>query len=176
PRSGLPKRRGGYGGNRSRTRTASPCLDRVYLVHQDFDPGDRHHPRRDGDLFDLIAAPTVPQEIFRGAVEFRPARTSSSWRRNAAPSDTAMETPMKYMLLIYSNESEWQGLPKAEIDDRVAAYRGYTEALTQAGVVVALDRLQPATSATTVRVAGGKTNVLNGPYAESPDHLGCFYM
>ena len=83
---------------------------------------------------------------------------------------------MKYMLLIYSNESEWQGLPKAEIDDRVAAYRGYTEALTQAGVVVALDRLQPATSATTVRVAGGKTNVLNGPYAETREQLGGFYM
>ncbi len=83
---------------------------------------------------------------------------------------------MKYILLIYSNESEWQDLPKAEIDERVAAYRAYTEALTQAGVVVALDRLQPASSATTVRVAAGKTNVLNGPYAETREQLGGFYM
>ena len=83
---------------------------------------------------------------------------------------------MKYILLIYSNESEWQGLPKPEVDHRVAAYRAYTEALTQAGIVIALDRLQPAASATTVRIAGGKTNVLNGPYAETKEQLGGFYM
>jgi hypothetical protein len=83
---------------------------------------------------------------------------------------------MKYMLLIYSNEGEWQTAPKAEIDQRMAAYRAYSEALAQAGVMVAGERLHPASSATTVRVSGGKTNVLNGPYAETREQLGGFYM
>ncbi len=70
---------------------------------------------------------------------------------------------MKYMLLLYANESAFQALPKAEAERGIAAYHAYTEALTQAGVRVASDRLQPVASATTVRVADGKTTVLNGP-------------
>src|SRR5207302_2822545 len=87
-----------------------------------------------------------------------------------------MESAMKYMLLIYSNEGQWQDLPKSEIDQRMAAYRAYTEALTGAGVLVAGDRLQRADTATTVRVANGKTNVLNGPYAETREQLGGYYL
>src|ERR1700687_5809325 len=83
---------------------------------------------------------------------------------------------MKCMLLIYSNESEWQTVPKDEIDHRVAAYRAYTDAMLQAGVLTARDRLQPSTTATTVRIAEGKTNVLNGPYAETREQLGGYYL
>ena len=49
---------------------------------------------------------------------------------------------MKYMLLIYGNEGEWQGLSKSEADQRMAAYRAYTEALTGAGAMVGGDRLR----------------------------------
>jgi hypothetical protein len=87
-----------------------------------------------------------------------------------------METTMKYMLLIYVDEGGFQRLPKDEAERGLAAYQAYTEALTQAGVRVASDRLQPVASATTVRVANGKTNVLNGPYAETREQLGGFYM
>jgi len=83
---------------------------------------------------------------------------------------------MKYMLLIYSNEGQWQDLAKSEIDQRMAAYLAYTEALTGAGALVAGDRLQRADMATTVRVANGKTNVLNGPYAETREQLGGYYL
>jgi hypothetical protein len=86
------------------------------------------------------------------------------------------DTAMKYMLLIYANESAFQGLPKAEAERGMAAYQAYTEAMQQAGVRVASDRLQPVASATTVRVADGKTSVLNGPYAETREQLGGFYM
>ena len=48
--------------------------------------------------------------------------------------------------------------------------------MKQAGVTIASDRLQPVASATTVRIANGKTNVLNGPYAETREQLGGFYM
>jgi hypothetical protein len=80
------------------------------------------------------------------------------------------------MLLIYADESAFQTLPKPETERALAAYQAYTEAMTQAGVRVASDRLQPVASSTTVRVANGKTNVLNGPYAETREQLGGFYM
>src|SRR5258707_13488155 len=83
---------------------------------------------------------------------------------------------MKYMLLIYGVESEWQASPEAEVEQRLAAYRAYTDAMVKAGVLVAGDRLQPVASATTVRLADGKTNVLNGPYAETREQLGGYYM
>jgi hypothetical protein len=87
-----------------------------------------------------------------------------------------MEIAMKYMLLIYSNEGEMQAAPRAEIDQRMAAYQAYTDAMLQAGILVAGDRLQRASSATTVRVADGKTQVLNGPYAETREQLGGYYL
>src|SRR5205085_11704433 len=93
-----------------------------------------------------------------------------------APRQSAMESAMKYMLLIYSNESQWQGLAKSEIDQRMAAYLAYTEAMTKAGVIVGGDRLRSADATTTVRVANGKTNVLNGPYAETREQLGGHYL
>jgi hypothetical protein len=83
---------------------------------------------------------------------------------------------MKYMLLIFGNESEARAISKPELAERIAAYRAYTDAMQQAGVLLASDRLQPVESATTVRVASGKTNVLNGPYAETREQLGGYYM
>ena len=83
---------------------------------------------------------------------------------------------MKYMLLIYGNEGEWQALPKNENDQRMAAYRAYTNAMITAGAMTAGDRLRHSDAATTVRVADGKTSVLNGPYAETREQLGGYYL
>lgn len=83
---------------------------------------------------------------------------------------------MQYMLLIYGSESDWQAAPKDEVDQRMAAYRAYTEAMIKAGAMVAGSRLQPVAAATSVRIAGGKTNVLNGPYAETREQLGGYYV
>jgi len=83
---------------------------------------------------------------------------------------------MKYMLLIYGNEANAQAASKADIDQMLAAYGAYTEALKKAGVIVDGNRLQRSTSATTVRTTGGKTNVLDGPYAETKEQLGGYYI
>ena len=83
---------------------------------------------------------------------------------------------MKYLLLIYGNEAGMQQASKAETDQMHAAYGAYTEAMIKAGVIAGGERLRPTTSATTVRVANGKTNVLNGPYADTKEQLGGFYM
>jgi len=83
---------------------------------------------------------------------------------------------MQYILLIYGDEARFQSLTPQQIGEVVSAYGAYTEALRQAGVLLASDRLRPTTTATTVRVDGGKTQVLNGPYAETKEQLGGFYL
>lgn len=83
---------------------------------------------------------------------------------------------MQYMVLIYVDESGMQDLTASQIGEELAAYGAYGEALRKAGVMVSADRLQPAASATTVRVANGKTEVLNGPYAETREQLGGYYQ
>ncbi len=83
---------------------------------------------------------------------------------------------MKYMLLLYSSEGTFQAMPAADRERAVAAYHAYTEAVTKAGARIASDRLRPSAEATTVRIADGKTTVLNGPYAETKEQLGGFYM
>ena len=83
---------------------------------------------------------------------------------------------MNYMLLIYQSEAGFANATKADFDNMMAAYGAYTQAMVKAGVMKAGDALQPSTSATTVRVASGKPKVLNGPYAETKEQLGGYYM
>ncbi|HZT55025.1 MAG TPA: YciI family protein [Burkholderiaceae bacterium] len=83
---------------------------------------------------------------------------------------------MQYMLMIYSNESRWTKMTQTEREQGVAAYSAYTEALKKAGVLAGANRLQPTSAATTVRIANGKSQVLNGPYADAKEQLGGYYM
>ena len=83
---------------------------------------------------------------------------------------------MKYLLMIYSDEARIEAQSKAETEQLHAAYMAYTEALRKAGVIVGGERLRPTGSATTVRVVNGKNQVLNGPYAETREQLGGYYM
>ncbi|MCC6363368.1 MAG: YciI family protein [Bryobacterales bacterium] len=83
---------------------------------------------------------------------------------------------MQYLLMLYSAEKGWDRLSKAEQEQAVAAYMAYTEALQKAGVYKGSNRLQPISSATTVRVENGKPQVLDGPYADSKEQLGGYYL
>ncbi len=83
---------------------------------------------------------------------------------------------MQYLLMLYSEEASWNKLTKAEQEQGVAAYRAYTEALTKAGVLKGSNRLQPSSAATTVRIANGKPQVLDGPYVESKEQIGGYYL
>lgn len=83
---------------------------------------------------------------------------------------------MQYMILIYGNEAAESAVSPADMGKIMSAYKAYSEALVKAGVMVSGERLHPSTSATTVRVTGGKNQVLNGPYAETREQLGGFYM
>jgi len=79
-------------------------------------------------------------------------------------------------LMLYVNETGWPKLSKAEQEQGMAAYTAYTEALTKAGALKGTNRLQPSSLATTVRIASGKTQVLDGPYADSKEQLGGYYL
>jgi hypothetical protein len=83
---------------------------------------------------------------------------------------------MQYMLLIYSDEKAAAAMPKADLNKMLPAYEAYTKALQSAGALVAGDRLKTTDSASTIRVRDGKSQVLDGPYAETKEQLGGFYI
>ena len=83
---------------------------------------------------------------------------------------------MKYVLLIYGNETAMTSAPEAAMKEMLAAYGAYSQAMAEAGVMVAGDRLRPSSAATTVRTTNGKTQVLDGPYAETKEQLGGYYV
>jgi len=83
---------------------------------------------------------------------------------------------MQYLLLLYSNEAGWEKMTPAEQQQGYAAYMAYTEALKTAGAYVGSNRLRPISTATTVQANNGKTQVLNGPYADTKEQLGGYYL
>ena len=83
---------------------------------------------------------------------------------------------MQYILMLYVNEAGWPKLTQAEQEQGIAAYTAYTEALTKARVLKGAGRLQPSSTATTVRIADGKPQVLDGPFADSKEQLGGYYI
>ena len=83
---------------------------------------------------------------------------------------------MQYILMIHGNEAAMQSAPKAQMEQMMAAYRAYSEAMVSAGVMRGGERLHPSSAATVVRAPGGKTQVLNGPYAEIKEQLGGYYV
>jgi hypothetical protein len=86
------------------------------------------------------------------------------------------ETVMKYMLLIYANEAGWSNLTQDQKGQAMAAYGAYTEAVNAAGVRLGSNRLRDTDTATSVRMVNGETKVLDGPYAESKEQLGGYYL
>jgi hypothetical protein len=83
---------------------------------------------------------------------------------------------MRYMLMIYGNEADRPvpGTPQAE--KIFGEYFAYGEEVTKAGVFKAGDALLPSGTATTVRVRDGKSLTTDGPFAETKEQLGGFYI
>jgi hypothetical protein len=80
---------------------------------------------------------------------------------------------MQYMLLIYSAESEEANQEQAAM---MAEYGAFTQGIVQSGAFKAADRLKPVGTATTVRVRDGKTLTTDGPFAETREQLGGYYL
>ena len=83
---------------------------------------------------------------------------------------------MQYLLLIYSNEAEFSALPTAEVKTIMEDYGAFTQSIIASGAFKAGDRLEWASTATTVRIRDGKTSITDGPFAETREQLGGYYM
>jgi len=83
---------------------------------------------------------------------------------------------MQYMLLIYVDPATYEGVTEAENEAEMAEYFALGPSLRERGIQISGEALQPVTTATTVRVRGGKTLTTDGPFAETKEHLGGFYL
>jgi hypothetical protein len=79
---------------------------------------------------------------------------------------------MQYILLLYENDDE----RVAKTEGEVSVCLAYAEAMRKAGILVGGERLRPAWDATRLRVAEGRTQVMDGPYAEAKEQLGGFHI
>ena len=83
---------------------------------------------------------------------------------------------MRYLCLIYLDESRMAALPQAEMEALNARHLQYNEELLDRGHFVEAEALQPAMAATCLRVRNGKTTLTDGPYAESKEMVAGFYL
>jgi hypothetical protein len=83
---------------------------------------------------------------------------------------------MQYLLLIYDDESQWASMPDEKRDSLYAAYGTFTAELRDSGAFVGAHQLQPTSTATAVQVRDGETLTTDGPFAETKERLGGYYL
>jgi len=83
---------------------------------------------------------------------------------------------MKYILLIYGDEREWASLSDEEMGRVYTAHEAYAKAMEQAGVLRGGAELKPTTTATSVRFAKDRRHIVDGPFAETKEQLGGYYV
>jgi hypothetical protein len=83
---------------------------------------------------------------------------------------------MKYLCLIYSDESQWPKLAETDTQKMMAEYREFGDGIKASGHYIAGHRLEPTHTATTLRSRNGKLSTSDGPFAETKEQLGGFYM
>ena len=83
---------------------------------------------------------------------------------------------MQYLLTLYVEEAGWGRLSPEQQQQGIAAYTAYTQALRNSGVLINSNRLRPSATATTLRTSNGKTQVLDGPFADSKEQLAGYYL
>jgi hypothetical protein len=86
------------------------------------------------------------------------------------------EEAMRYLCMIYAEEKKLAARPKSEADAFTGEYFAFSDALRKSGHYLAAEALQPVQTATTVRVRDGKVSTTDGPYAETKEQLGGFYL
>ena len=83
---------------------------------------------------------------------------------------------MRYLLLIYVDRATYEGVTEAENQAEMAEYYTLGPSLRAQGIEMSGEGLQPITTATTVRVRDGQALITDGPFAETKEHLGGFYL
>jgi hypothetical protein len=83
---------------------------------------------------------------------------------------------MKYLCLIYDEEKKMAGMTKSEGDAFMGEYGAYTQSIKGSGHYLGGEALQPVHTATTIRSRNGKVSTTDGPFAETKEQLGGFYL
>ncbi len=83
---------------------------------------------------------------------------------------------MKYLCLIYENEGAWATMSREEGDRIMGEYMTFTDDIKKSGHMIQGDALQRTSTATTVRVRNGKLSTTDGPFAETKEQLGGYYL
>jgi hypothetical protein len=83
---------------------------------------------------------------------------------------------MQYLLLIYGAESHWDAMTETERAKMSQEFGAFTQGIIASGNYKGGNQLHPVSKATTVRVQNGKTQVTDGPFAETKEQLGGYYL
>ena len=83
---------------------------------------------------------------------------------------------MKYLCLIYDDEKQWQKFPKEVQDKYMGDYGAFTESIKKSGQYLGANELQPSDTATIVRSRNGKVSTTDGPFVETKEQLGGYYL
>jgi len=83
---------------------------------------------------------------------------------------------MQYMLLVYSNESRWENVPDVERQEIIGKYMALAADMRERDAYVDGNELQPAPDTTTVRVVDGETEITDGPFTETKEALGGYFL
>jgi hypothetical protein len=83
---------------------------------------------------------------------------------------------MKFMLLLWGDESHWADMSEEEAAAEMARWEDYSAQLVAAGAMVSGEGLQPSATSKTLRIENGERVVTDGPYAETKEQLGGFYV
>lgn len=83
---------------------------------------------------------------------------------------------MKFMLALYGDESGWEEASPEEAAAEMARYEAFDKVTREAGVMLGGEGLQPTSTATTLRISDGERLVTDGPFAETKEQLGGFYV
>jgi len=114
------------------------------------------------------------------ALDVESCRGRSSFRVEAPPGRAARRRPkedrMKYLLMIYSDERAFEAMSEEERHEVYAAYDELMKDLAAKGYMLGGDELAPTSTATTVQVRGGERLVTDGPFAETKEQLGGYFL
>ena len=83
---------------------------------------------------------------------------------------------MKYLCLIYEDEKLWESMAKTDAEKMFSEYFAFTDDIKRSGHYLSGNPLQPTTTATTVRLRNGKVSTTDGPFAETKEQLGGYYL
>ena len=83
---------------------------------------------------------------------------------------------MRYLCLIYSDEKRWERASETEWNTVMAEYNAFTDSIKRSGNYIGGEALESTNAATSVRIRNGKASTTDGPFAETKEQLGGFYL